>query len=304
MKWYRIKFKAKSWFSTEWQADTIWGHLCWEMKHLHGERKLVDFIASYNTQQPPLLVSNGFPDDLLPRPILPQVPLDSKAELAQQKEQLKRQKDAKEVTYFNHEEFNRVLKGGIVYPSLKAKVKQRVTLKNQINRITNTTSAGEGTLYSFEEYHCDAITIYTKIADGFKDTAQELFKHLTKAGYGKRKSVGYGWLEMLDFEPFSGFASPADANAFVSLSNFVPAAHDPTHGYWSIFVKYGKLGEEYASSANPFKKPLLMFAAGSVFRDFPVHDYYGRLVAGLSLSHQEAVQYGFALPVPMKLAGE
>ncbi|MDY7019135.1 MAG: hypothetical protein SU899_03560 [Chloroflexota bacterium] len=303
MKWYRIKFKAKSWFSSDWQADTIWGHLCWGLNHLYGEQKLSDFIAAYNKQQPLVLVSNGFPDDLLPRPILPQVPLDSRAELEEQKEQFKRQKDAKKATFLDYEEFALALKGEIIFPSSKAKIKQRVTLKNQINRITNTTGTGEGTLYPFEEYYYNTITIYAKIAEGFEDTAQRLFDYLAKTGYGKRKSVGYGWLEMLEFEPFSGFDSPSDANGFVSLSNFVPAAQDPAQGYWNTLIKYGKLGEEYANSDNPFKKPLLMLTAGSVFYDSAIREYYGKLVAELNTSHPKVVQYGFALPVPMKIIG-
>ena len=304
MKLFRVTYRLRSAVASEWQADTIWGHLCWALRYLHGEHRLAEFIAAYDTPQPPLLVSNGFPHDLLPRPILPPAPLDLKAELAEQKKQFREQKEAKKEDYVSFEEFNRALRGETVCPSSRAEVTRRVTLKNQINRITNTTGAEGGALYSFEEYYCDAITIYAKIAEGFEDTTRELFDYLAKTGYGKRKSVGYGWLEMLDFEPFSGFPSPKDANAFVSLSNFVPAANDPAQGYWKLLVKYGKLGEEYASSAKPFKKPLLMFAAGSAFYDSPVRDYYGRLIPKLSPSHPEVFQYGFGLPVPARLAGE
>jgi len=303
MRWCKVKLKANSWLSSEWQADTIWGHLCWALRYLRGERELADFISAYSTMQPPLLVSNGFPDDLLPRPVLPQVPLDLEAELAKQKQQFQRQKDDKKVSYLNGEEFDRVLKAETVYPSWKAKIKRRVTLKNQINRVTSSTGAEGANLYPFEEYHCDAITIYVKVVDEFESIARELFDYLAKTGYGKRKSVGYGWVELLGFDPFPGFPSPKDANAFVSLSNFVPRAIDPRQGYWKVLIKYGKLGEEYASSDNPFKRPLLMFSAGSLFYDSPIRDYYGQLVTDLSPSHPEVVQYGLALPVPLKLAG-
>jgi len=302
MRWYKVKLKAKSWLSSDWQADTIWGHLCWGLNYLRGERELADFISAYNTPQPPLLVSNGFPDDLLPRPILPYSPLNLQMKLGEQKEQFQEQKNTKRTNYLSDDEFTRVLHGETIYPSLKKRPKPRITLKNQINRITNTTGK-EGNLFSFEEYYWETVAIYLKIVEGFEDTAKMLFDYLVKTGYGKRKSIGYGWLEMLDFEPFSGFVPSKEANAFISLSNFAPAANDPIQGYWKMLIKYGKLGEEYASSPNPFKKPLLMLAAGSVFYDSPVRDYYGRLVTGLSVSHSEVVQYGFALPIPMKLAG-
>ena len=303
MRWYRIRFKVKSWLSSDWQADTIWGHLCWGLKYLRGEQALTNFIAAYDTSQPPLFISNGFPGDLLPRPILPSPALNFLADLAGQKEQFDRQKQAKKELFLNFGEFNRSLRGEMAYPLPKPGICRRVTLKNQINRTTNTTTTEGQSLYPFEEYYCGAITIYAKITDGFEDRARELFDYIAKTGYGKRKSVGYGWLEMLQFEPFAGFDSPDDANAFVSLSNFAPAAHNPTRGFWKTLVKYGKLGEDFANSTNPFKKPLLMFTAGSVFYDSPIGEFYGRLISGLSSSHPEAEQYGFALAVPIKLAG-
>jgi CRISPR-associated protein Csm4 len=66
-------------------------------------------------------------------------------------------------------------------------------------------------------------------------------------------------------------------------------------------VKYGKLGEEYALEEIAFKKPLLMLEAGSTFYDSPVKQFYGRMVRGVSPAYPQVVQYGFALPVPMRL---
>ena len=68
-------------------------------------------------------------------------------------------------------------------------------------------------------------------------------------------------------------------------------------------MKYGKLGEAFASDVNPFKKPLIMLDAGAVFYDSPCREWYGRLVEGISPARETVAQYGFALPVPMRLAG-
>ena len=59
MQWYQIRCEVKSWLSSEWQADTIWGHLCWGLTHLRGEEELSRFIAAYESNEPPLLISNG-----------------------------------------------------------------------------------------------------------------------------------------------------------------------------------------------------------------------------------------------------
>lgn len=132
----------------------------------------------------------------------------------------------------------------------------------------------------------------------------QLFQYITDTGYGKRKSIGYGQIESMIFEPFDGFKQPEKINGFVTLSNFVPSADDPTEGFWNMIIKYGKMGEEWAAEDWAFKKPLLMLEAGSTFYDMPCRDYYGCLVKDLNPHYSQAVQYAFGLPVPMSLSSK
>ncbi|MBA7610625.1 hypothetical protein ES703_17837 [subsurface metagenome] len=304
MKWYLVRFGAESWMASAWQSDTIWGHLCWGLRYNYGEDALLEFIDAYEQGTPPLLVSNGFPEDMLPRPIVAELVSDEHKSLPERRQAFRERKGAKDIRFLTREEFAKAIQGDQLVPSLKVGVETTmVTLKNQISRLTSTTGAeGAGQLFSFEQYRWVSISIYLKVADDFAERARELFQYLEQSGYGKRKSVGYGQVKLVSFEPVSGFPSPADANGFVTLSNFVPAAKDPTSGYWGAIVKYGKLGEEFAIEGNPFKKPLIMLTAGSTFYDSPCREHYGRLVRGLSPIHTDkVVQYGLALPVPMKL---
>ncbi len=299
MKLYKVILKLTSPYATDWQADTIWGHLCWALRFAYGEPALTDFIAEYEKEGPPLLVSNGFPGDFLPRPILPDKPVTERTAFSKAKTQ-------KNIKWLTLDEFTRTQNGEEPDLSEKDSGTLSVTLKNQINRLTSTTGGNEGKntgyLFSFNQYYGEIVSIYLKIADDFVKTTEELFQNLSKSGYGKRKTVGYGQFGIQSFEEFRGFKSPPKANGFVSLSNFVPAVDDPTLGYWEILVKYGKLGEDYAITGNPHKKPLLMFRAGSCFYDTPCKEYYGRLVRGLSPQYPKVVQYGYALPVPLKLS--
>jgi len=303
MDWYQIKFKSESWHASAWQADTIWGHLCWGLRYTRGENTLRKFISAYERGAPPLLISNGFPEELLPRPIVVEPALDESLSLLQQRKEFRDRKMTRNIRFLSAEEFLSAIRGEQFIPSPKDGIETTIlTLKNQINRITSTTGAkGAGQLYNFEQYKWTSISIYLKIEHEYVETTRELFENLARSGYGKRKSVGYGQVKLVDFEPFSGFSSPKGANGFVTLSNFVPGAQDPTHGYWDIIVKYGKLGEEYATGQNPFKKPLIMFTAGSCFYDSPCREFYGRLVHALSESEPQVMQYAYALPVPIKL---
>jgi CRISPR-associated protein Csm4 len=299
MKLYKITLQLTSPYTTDWQADTIWGHLCWALRFAHGEDELVKFLAKYNHDEVPLLVSNGFPGDFLPRPILPGKKITTRSEFIAAKLN-------KKISWLTPGEFAEIINGQEPVLSEKITGTSSVTIKNQINRFSGTTGGKEtdtatGHLFNFPQRYLETVSIYVKVADDFVETTKDLFDNLSKSGYGKRKTIGYGQFIIKSFDEFVGFESPKNANAFISLSNFVPAADDPTRGYWGILVKYGKLGEEFAITGNPFKKPLVMFKVGSCFYDSPIRNYYGRLVKNLSSHYPTVVQYGYALPVPLYL---
>lgn len=302
MKLFRIDYRLQSAAASEWQADTIFGHLCWAMRYSEGEAALAKFLDSFRQGHPLILVSNGFPQGLFPNPKFPPRPIDASLPPKQQREKSKRRKDAQKQKYLTMDDFNLAINGQDFEPSKDSKLdfQKRVTLKNQINRLTGTTGL-EGSLFDFEETFCPAISIYAKIDDDFVETARELFGFIRDGGYGKRKSVGYGAISSMSFMPLEGLRLPEKPNGFVSLSNFVPASSDPTRGYWDTVVKYGKLGEEYASAGNPFKRPLVMLVAGSTFYDSPVRPFYGRMVPEVSPTYRHVVQCGFALPLPIRL---
>jgi len=298
LNWYKTTFTLKAWTATTWHSDTIFGHLCWGMLYAEGEQRLRDFLRLYLDGQPPLLVSNGFPHDYLPAPLFPPDTVDTSLPLKNQIEQYREIKKTKGVKYVPLTVFNDMLQGKKAVSTAEYQEMVRVSLKNQINRGTGT-SGEEGNLYNFVEYWQRAIDIYFKTDKSFLGTAERLFRYIAASGFGKRKSVGYGQVESFNIEPFSGFPLPQQANGFVSLSNFVPASSDPCNGFWQILVKYGKLGEVLAVQGNPFKKPLVMLQAGSTFYDAPCKEYYGGMISSLSAYFPPAVQYAYALPVPI-----
>lgn len=299
MKLYKLTYNLRRATASSWQADTIFGHLCWGLCYLEGEDSLTDFLSRYERRDPPLIISNGFPSDYLPRPIMPIPPFKPADRIERQFSEFEQRKKASKVEYLTLEEFNQAINGKPILPQEKHILKPKPTLKNQINRFTATTG-GEGNLFSFDEYFWSQVSIYARIADDFVDQAERLFQLIADTGFGKRKSVGYGAIKSMDFAQFNGFESPADANGFVTLSNFVPAGSDPLKEAWQTMVKYGKLGEEYANRDNPFKQPLLMLVAGSTFYDALCKECYGRMIHRVS-SYPEVVQYALAFPPPARL---
>jgi len=56
----RVVFSLASSYSTPFQADTIFGHLCWSAAYLEGDEALAEFLSRFESE-PPLLVSDAFP---------------------------------------------------------------------------------------------------------------------------------------------------------------------------------------------------------------------------------------------------
>ena len=119
-------------------------------------------------------------------------------------------------------------------------------------------------------------------------------------GFGGHKSIGKGQFEILSFGEFNEINIPDNPNAFLLISSMLPSSTDPTNGYYDTLIKYGKLDREYAVSDNPFKKPLIMLKAGSVFKvEDKVKDFYGRMAEGVSSINKNIVQYGLGFSIPI-----
>ena len=67
-------------------------------------------------------------------------------------------------------------------------------------------------------------------------------------------------------------------------------------GFYEIEPKFPKMGETYANSGNPFKKPLLMIHPGAFFYTDKVYDFYGQLIKGV-YDKPEIVQYSYIFPM-------
>jgi CRISPR-associated protein Csm4 len=287
MKTYRIRINTQSLTLTPFQADTIFGHLCWAKTHKEGDKALQEFLQSFK-KEPPFVISDGFPGDLLPKPLTAEFIFESDDK-----------KEIKKIEFVSVEEFNTLRKGEKCEIKKVDLIKHRTTPHAKISRITGTTPK-EGGLYSLEEYFIPYVSIYLKtVTDEWKDKVMDLFNELSKSGYGSKKSIGKGQFTVESIEEFK-FAEIDNANGFVTLSNFCPMEKDPTEGFYKTFVKYGKLGEEFTFCGNPFKRPLVMIKTGSVFKtNNKIRDFYGRMVEEIAPQKPEVVQYAYAFALPI-----
>lgn len=302
MKTYHLKIKPQSSFLTPWQADTIFGSLCWIMAWREGEDALKQFLEEYKNGNPVFVLSDGMPCDLLPAP----AHLSLMTKQSDSLEDYQKGKKLKKILFLTPDEFDAIRNGKMEIQEREdiKTLKTFTTLHSSINRISGTTG-DEGSLFELEEYavesRLETISIYLKIRDGWEEKALSLFKDLSLIGYGRKKSIGKGSFEIIgNLEPFNKFDDFKGANGFISLSNFVPAKDDPTEGFYKTMIKYGKLGGEFTFSGNPFKKPLIMINTGSSFYvSGNVKPFYGRMIGEIAPAKPEVIHYGYAFAVPI-----
>lgn len=317
---FRLTLRLLSPLGSPMQSDTLFGHLCWQVRFAEGGDGVRRFLEPFHAGTPPFVLSDAFPAGLLPRPLLPATgaisSAETKADYAEDKRRRKTQ-------FLVADDFPRVLNGQ--KPAAEPPDKhweQIVTPHAAINRNTGTTGGGDdeeeraGNLYettswvlaeskkrpknSDEATTKQSLEIYLRATEKWPEKVEALFQAMSKTGFGGNKSVGLGTFEVEKMEAWDRFNSTAGADAFVSLSSYVPAETDPTDGRGRLRLKHGKLGEQ-AGGGNPFKRPLLQFEPGAVFSAGGApRPFYGRLVVGVAPAMPEAVQCGFTLAVPCK----
>ena len=310
-------------FRTPLQSDTFFGHVCWAMRYIYGEQRLIDFLAAFGDDYAPLLLSNGFPRGYLPMPVLR--PPDENEETAimelcrDRLDFLREIKRLKKVPYVKAEVFDdtkdglsyynlyrRHLVGEILleYPEDGSRPFVEVqTWHNTKNRLSDRVLTGG--LFSKKEtfYHAGMeLCIYMEDLYFDKHELYEMIEFISRSGYGADKSIGRG---LFDFEMLDDWDLPAvqEPNAFITLSNYHPRKGEFIDGYYTIKTKFGKIGGHWASGVDggPHKLPILMLEPGSTLKAAePNRPFYGGLIPNVH-KKQGVVHYGIALPLKVRV---
>lgn len=319
MQLYRLKLRPVAPWATPWQSDTLAGLLCWACARTGGEAALrVEILDPARADQPPFVLSDAFPGDLLPVPVVVRL----RAWPAAERKNVKRARWLSPAVFQAarsgaHLAASDLLDGDAFVPCDR--------LRNTLSR-TGSTTAGisgggsdGGSLFTSEEICLNTksalikqtpyLSVYARIAPDFKARLTELFNELAFYGYGADASTGTGHFDILgDWEPMDWLAGDDNAGAgIMALSTFQPAPHDPTDGCWDAFTKYGKIGPDFGL-ANVFKRPLVLLRPGASFRAAP-RPFLGRAIAmhellapqdcaALEAQNAHIVHWAYGLAVP------
>lgn len=330
-KTYALTLHPRARFATPLQSDTLFGHLCWAIVHSEGEDELQRFLKEFG-DSPPLLLSAAFPQGMLPVPVLPPLTRAQIAQLAKDRfannivQATSELKARRETKYLPRSQFStlatdltseKLARAVLDLPETAPAWQDAVVMRTAVDRIT--WSGREGALFDneYDFFSAEArLTVWLRLRKDWdtpknRERLMQWWHSIERAGFGGQVSTGAGQFDIIGGLEEDALPHVENANAFVTLSSFVPCENDPTKGWWTYHVKRGKLGAHFSTSAPPgrddphvWKKPLIMFMPGSVFvtGDTP-REWYGGLVPNIHPldAYKEVVQYAYAFAVGVRV---
>ncbi len=284
---YRIRFRLASPLATPLHSGTLFGNLCWAWRYLYGEASLGQWLCSL--AENPFLISDGFPADMLPRPLLKPAPVEAMTlDQIQVHKKLKKRKLIPRAVFeelrnnisekalgqrlarLDEEEKKRLER---MTPQERERLGREGWVRvphNRIQRITGRTPE-EGGLFFTEEFWVTGLRQYRDVyvqTSLPQEKLEELFRQVARWGYGKDATWGRGRFDGLEITPETSGLFDGKLPRAMSLSHG-SLTSNMGHARYQLETHYGRLGGVYAASSSPFKYPLLLMKPGATFEAGP-----------------------------------
>ena len=297
---YQTRLELKSPLATPLASGTIFGHLCWAYREVFSEDALVKWLKDYENVW---AVSDGFPKDLLPRPILKLKMFNP--DNAPTNKDFKAIKKKKYITFDGF----KAIRNNITEENLETHLrnyseKSVRNAHNNIDRKTGTTPK-EGGLYFLDE-------IWTKPAprpmdengdtsDRFRDiyinapqnsekVIAELFNLIGQNGFGKDATTGRGQWEVRNVTRDETLGA-TNGNRCLSLSRGVIDDQNMHDIRCRVETHYGRTSANH-TGISPFKYPLLLSLPGMTFKNNK-RPRYGEIIQNVHPDRPEIIHNGF-----------
>lgn len=293
MQVIHFKLMPRSPVVTPWRGDTLLGHILWMYAYRNGEEELVGLLDRASADPP--VVTDLFPMDILPVPMLP-------LHLAEDDKDRKKIKSIRWIPVAKWNELRKCLTSGALAKTLRElapneEAKPVAELHSTINRITGTTGESGGLYTRVVRFHPEPLHGYF-VPGVLGENALELLEQVGLHGYGADASTGCG---QFDVEEIGNqeWTIPDSANAWMALSRHLPdPSLRPADGFYRLDTHYGRLGGAFANNGNVFKKPLLLYETGSLWRQMARSDLRpGAVLDNMAWREDANIRHlGFTLP--------
>lgn len=334
MKDYIIHLAPRSGYEISLHSDTLFGAICWGIRMLFGEKRLVAILEEYNTTHPPFLLSSAFPCKLdgdeyqyfLPKPCLKPIPVDELQTFSEkvdiQKETYHSEKTDSIWLSNKYKRFKKIkfigisnFKGLLTKPDeadLFADYLGNYLLepyycetgtaqKNSLDRLTFSTTGSGDTFYLPEIAYREKYGLYFLLkTKNIDDVIRPVLTFLEDSGIGPNARTGKNWFKVNVTEKklFNGNNSQS-GDAFIILSRYIK--NEPINAadsFYRIVSVRSKVESrlEFAGE-DIWKHRVSYFSAGSLISPKIKTPYYGSLAPVKTIQGKTIYQYGFAYPV-------
>lgn len=300
---YRISIRLEGPLGTRMISGTLFGHLCWSLRHLESESALGKFLEE--VEGAPFLLSDALPAGWLPAPLLaPRTEKKAPGTLAEAEEAKKNRKRE----WMRVEEYLAARGGMTQAAAEKAKGKppeaeeQRLA-HNRIDRLTGTTPERGGLYFTDETWAQDtARDLEVHVRCGMEgERLLRLFRFVGEHGYGRDATLGRGRFTCrLEGARKELFAHEGDR--WMSLSHGA-LSENMRAPLYKASTHYGKLGSLYANVEVPFKYPVTLLRPGATFAGEGPGPY-GALLRDVHPFRKEVVHNAWHLAVPFSTGRE
>lgn len=321
MQTYRYTLRPLSAFGTPLAGDTLFGQLCWTLRHQLGNDRLTALLQGYTSGQPFAVVSDALPAGHVPLPSVPSA-LWQASETDRKKLKRKRwlptqalglpfaswqsqaQSDSEVaepwITQWAEQAKHRDAKG--------CSQTERAQPHNTINRQTGTTGEGQFAPYAMPQiwFHPAMQFDLHIVLDEARLNLAELtaaLDYMGQAGFGRDASIGLGKFERKGDTALATWPAISQANSYLTLGPCAPQGQGycPVRSHYQVATRFGRHGDAAVQSGQPFKRPVLLAKAASVFWPEALdasRPFIGQGLGGsgnpVSLAMPETVQQGYA----------
>lgn len=307
---YRLTIEPLTGFATPLKGDTLFGQLCWRLRHQHGNNALNAYLEGYTTGQPFLVVSDAMPHGYWPRPTLPAHLMGFDMSRADERKAAKRLVWMPEAA--TGQPLSQWHNALLATAATGATRRTQEQSHNTLNRLTGATGTGAFAPYSrtLEQFAAGTqLDIYAVIDTRLSaDTLAAVMEQCGQIGFGKEASTGLGKFRLVDCV---ALPSPSLSTHWLTLGPSVPASsdYDAVRCFYSVTTRFGKHGDAAVLSGQPFKNPVVMAQTGALLT---LHAPVALDIAGIGLGGQgelsralpETVHQGYAPVVPIVTDGD
>ncbi|WP_449243779.1 hypothetical protein [Desulfobacca acetoxidans] len=341
MRLYEITIRPQGGLGTPLKGDTMFGHFCWQAAYDASlvEGGLEKQLAVYG-EAPWVIFSSAFPRVrrdgkdyyALKRPDLPAAyfpvpPGKNKVQAMQERKENKQKRwllvpedlhlDLANPTLVSDQDILDAVgrssePGWRPAPGQTGQSRYLGSLAqphNTINRLTGTTGEGMFAPYTqgiIHYYPMAELTVFVLLAEAATDIQRVVLAlgRIGQWGFGKDASIGQGRFQVLNSREISR-PKIDQANAAYTLAPAVPEKQVFIQKFSQPVVRFGKHGDVFARSGQPFKNPVLLADEGAVFwprmHSFFDKPYLGTAVTNLSKTCPATVMQGYAPYLPCTL---